>query len=179
MNALKYLLLTIVILFISYTLWMITLPGGYNVSRSITIDREVDEVFAYAGDLSHFESWTTWFQGDTLELTVSNPSSGTGASVVFDDKKGASGKFLFTKVMQPSAIDYEVHYNNRLGSVGTLSFAPENRGTKVTWTFEGEMPFYFRWVILSMDRKVGKDFEESLSLLKKNIESIAIEEENS
>ncbi|MCH8555803.1 MAG: SRPBCC family protein, partial [Schleiferiaceae bacterium] len=136
-------------------------------------------VFAYTGDLSHFESWTMWFQGDTLDLTVSNPSSGSGASVFFDDKKGTSGKFLFTKVVRPTTIDYEVYYNNRLGSVGTLSFAPENRGTKVTWTFEGEMPFYFRWVILSMDRKVGKDFEESLSLLKKNIESIAIEEENS
>jgi uncharacterized protein YndB with AHSA1/START domain len=163
MKIIKYFLLSIVIVFTSFSVWMMMIPEKHEVNREVVLSANRDTVFQIISDLTHFESWAAWFEGGPLELEVSNPSSGSGAFVRFNDADKTSGKFLITGWEAPNQITYQLEYNNEVAAKGTWIFEPiDDESSKMTWTYEGSMPFYFRWVNLTIDRRMGADLEKSM-----------------
>jgi uncharacterized protein YndB with AHSA1/START domain len=163
MNLLKYLLLAIVVIFTTFSVWMAFLPESFNVSKTIEIQAPRDSVFEIITDLNRFQEWAAWFEGGSVNVRVSNPSSGKGAWVAFQDDQGTSGKLIFSNFQEPREVTYQLEYNNKVEAIGRWLFEDAEGQTAFSWQFEGSMPYYFRWVNLTMERRMGADLLRNMN----------------
>jgi uncharacterized membrane protein len=162
-NFIKYFLLSITIFFTAFSVWMAFISEDYQVSRTITIDAPIEQTFEQLSNLNTFPEWAIWFNTDSLNITIPGAASGLGAIMRFQDPNNSQGELRITAFEKYSTIGYELFYNGNKGAEGKWLFeAPNEAQTAVTWTFEGSMPFYLRWVNLTIDKRVGKDLETSL-----------------
>jgi len=147
------------------------LPSQIDVSRSARIDAPAERIFPYLNDLDAWLDWTPW--GD-VESELRGPSSGEGAQRVWDDPRQGSGSLSLVRVIPNQQVDYLVEVED--GAIrfeGTLTVAPDERGSTVTWreiAVMGRNPL-IRWTGLTMDRAQGQQLEESLPRPKERVES--------
>ena len=62
--------------------------------------------------------------------------------------------------------------NGTVSYYGYWNFELLNDKTKVTWSINGSMPFYTRFMTLFTDTIIGKDLERGLNNLKRKLEKI-------
>ncbi|MGB5382673.1 MAG: AraC family transcriptional regulator, partial [Lutimonas sp.] len=65
MKILKYLLLLILILIVIGAIYLATLDGKYDVSRSRVINAEPELVFNELNDYKNWEAWGPWYEQDS------------------------------------------------------------------------------------------------------------------
>ena len=171
MKILKVVLIVLGIVLGGYAIWMATLDGKYNVQRSVVINATPEVVYAEVSDFKTWPTWTSWFAKDsTMTTTFSEPSSGVGAWYTWDSKDG-KGRMDIINAEANASIQSTIEFEGMGSSNINWYLKPVDGGTEATWTMEGEMPFFFRWMAKSMDEGIGPDYEESLANLKANLES--------
>jgi uncharacterized protein YndB with AHSA1/START domain len=147
------------------------LPSTFAVQRSASIAAPPDKVYALVADPRGWAQWGVWSQRDPkMKITYSGAASGAGAVWEWKSESQGDGRMTFTAAEPPSRVAFDLYFPDfGTTSKGELSFAPENAGTRVRWTMNGDMgrnPL-FHWMALFMDRMVGPDFEAGLANLKK------------
>lgn len=149
------------------------LPRSYRVERSALLHATPEAVQSRVADVRAWKAWGVWYERDPkMEIIYSEPATGAGAWTSWASESQGSGKLTLTAVA-PNAVDYVLEFPD-LGtrSTGSLSFAPEGDGTRVTWRDEGDLGMnpVNRWFGLFIERMIGPDFENSLANLGRLVE---------
>ncbi len=174
MTTLLYIVVGLVLLIL---ILAILAPKTYNVSRSIVINQPKDTVFKILRSLKEQDKWSPWAKRDPDMKKEFRGTDGEVGSVSYwnGNKEVGEGEQEITKIIDGERIEGELRFlkPRKLESdcyFETREVAAGN--TEVTWGFSGKNKFPFSIVMLfmSMDKMVGKDFEEGLSALKSMLE---------
>ncbi len=157
-------------------LWIIS-PKTYHVSRSIEIQKPKTVVFEHLKYLKKQEVWSPWQKKDpNMEKKFTGTDGTVGAISYWNgNKEVGEGEQEITKIIEGERVEGELRFLKPWKSVSDCYIQADEigDGTKVTWGFSGKnaFPFSIMMLFMSMDKMVGKDFEEGLSELKQIVEN--------
>ena len=154
-------------------------PKKYDVNRSITIQRARPEVFQYLKLMRNQDHWSPWMKRDPeMKQTFTGEDGQIGFTSHWysDHKQVGSGEQELAGLEENSRIESSLRFFKPWKSESKGYFALQDAdggATKVTWGFYGthKAPLNVMMLFMSMDKAVGKDFEEGLAELKKVLEN--------
>jgi hypothetical protein len=151
-----------------------TRPNTYHVERSAKIEAPADVIFAEVNDFRTFSEWSPWAKLDpAVQTTISTPSAGVGATYAWQgNKKVGKGKMTLTESQAPTHVKERLEFLEPFASVADTDFSIRPEGgnaATVTWAMDGKANFMGKAVglFMSMDKAIGKSFEEGLGNLKR------------
>lgn len=169
---LKIILLTIAILVAALLIYAAIRPDTFRIQRSAAIAAPPDKVFAYINDLHSWASWSPWEKKDlAMKKTHSGSPQGKGAVLEWDGNKDVgTGRIEILESIPSSKARIQLDFLKPFEAHNTAEFtlAPSGGSTQITWAMYGPQPYMLKVMTLfcSMDKMVGKDFEDGLANLK-------------
>ncbi|MFM0366648.1 SRPBCC family protein [Paraburkholderia sediminicola] len=168
---LKVILITVVAAVGLLLIYAATRPDNFRIERSVRIEAPPERIYGLIDDLHQFNRWNPFLRKDpATQGTYSGTPSGKGARYAWQSEKVGVGQMEIVETAAPSNVTmnldfikpYEAH------NIADFTLKPEAGATQVTWAMHGPAPFLSKLieVFVSMDRMVGKDFEDGLSNLK-------------
>ncbi len=175
MKIVKFLLIMFGSVFALFLIYAYLQDREVSVSRSIVVHAPVDAVYNNVVDLNKRMLWSPWKQLDTtMHITLGDITKGKGASYSWTSTQSGNGKLIYSEVVPGEKIVSELHFGEgQDASKGIFEFTPVEDGTKVTWTFKGDMgnnPF-MRVMGRFMEDMLGPTFEQGLNGLKEQVEN--------
>ncbi|AYN67828.1 polyketide cyclase [Euzebyella marina] len=154
-------------------------PKKYHVSRSIQIARPQSEVFTYLKSLKKMDDWSPWARRDPNMQKKFTGTDGEVGCVSYwnGNKEVGEGEQEITKIVPEERIESELRFLKPWASTSDCYLQIDKGSTEetstVTWGFSGKnkFPMSIMAMFLSMDKMVGKDFEQGLSSLKTQLEN--------
>lgn len=152
-------------------------PKTYEVSRSIEIAKPKHEVFDYLKLLKNQDYWSPWGKRDpNMEKKFTGTDGEVGATSYWKgNKEVGEGEQELTKIMEAERIESQLRFLKPFKSSSEAFMTTQDLGsaTKVTWGFKGhnKFPMSIMMLFMSMDKMIGKDFEEGLANLKEILEN--------
>lgn len=153
-------------------------PKNYNVSRSIEIAKPKKVVFDYLKSLKRQDEWSPWGKRDpNMEKKFTGTDGEVGAiSYWKGNKEVGEGEQEITKIVEGDSIESQLRFLKPFKSTSDayiITKEIEQDRTKVIWGFSGKnkFPMSIMMLFMSMDKAVGKDFEEGLASLKEILEN--------
>lgn len=150
---------------------------GYTITRSITIHKPKQDVFNYLKLLKNQDYYSKFVMTDPSMKKVFSGTDGTvGFIYAWDSKNKQAGKGEqeLKKITEGESTEVEIRFERPIKGVSQAVMTTEDAGvhTKVTWTFISEMryPMNIMMLFINFDKLLGKDMEESLTMLKNNLE---------
>ena len=153
-------------------------PKTYNVSRSITINKPVSEVFNYLKHIKNQDAWSPWKKKDP---NMKQEHIGTDGEVGFvakweGNKDVGTGEQEIVSITENKSINSQLRFYKPWKSQSDAYLTTRdlgNNSTEVVWGFSGvnKPPSNIFFLFFNMDKTVGKDFEEGLNDLKQILES--------
>ncbi|GIU45611.1 SRPBCC family protein [Shewanella colwelliana] len=146
----------------------------YVVDAQITIERPVDEVFAYLRLLKHQDDFSVWAQ---MDPTMSKQYKGEDGTVGFvsswqsANPDVGAGEQEILAIYPQKRIEYELRFLTPFEAVSpaymTTSAVSES-ATQVNWGFSGHMdyPMNFLLPIMDIEGMVTRDLNQGLQNLK-------------
>jgi carbon monoxide dehydrogenase subunit G len=160
------------------------LPSSVHIERSITIDRPASQIYMLLSGYKRFNEWSPWYARDPAAVyTVSGPTRGVGAKFEWSSTKAdvGSGSQTVVAAKPDESIDVELDFTGFGKSRARYALAPNGVGTRVTWSYDGQLPLTFdgnfawsvvgRYMGLAMDRMLGPDYDTGLANLKRLVET--------
>lgn len=151
-------------------------PKSYNVSRSISINKPLSEVFTYLKSLKNQDNWSPWAEKDpNMVKTFTGTDGEVGCvSAWVGNKDVGEGEQELTGIVENELIESQLRFLKPFKSTSDayLRVEKEGEGTKVIWGFKGTnaFPVTIMMVFMNMDKAIGKDFEYGLNKLKSILE---------
>ncbi|MCA0153687.1 SRPBCC family protein [Winogradskyella vincentii] len=153
-------------------------PKKYNVSRSVQVNKPLEEVFNYIKYVKKQNDWSPWKKKDP---NMKQEFEGTDGEVGFisrweGNKEVGTGEQEITRVVENETLESQLRFFKPWKSQSDAYItvdAIDATTTKVTWGFSGvnKPPTNIFFLFFNMDKTVGKDFEDGLSQLKTILES--------
>ena len=151
---------------------------GYVIERAVIINKPTQEVFNYVKLLKNQDYYSKWVMKDPGMKKDFRGTDGTEGFVYgwnSADKNAGEGEMEIKKVIEGSRIDSEIRFVRPMKGISKAVMITEDAGaqTNVKWSFTSEMkyPFNAMMVIIPLEKMLGKDMEESLALLKTELEN--------
>src|SRR5205814_3145266 len=170
----KKVLISLAALVAVFLIVVATRPNTYHVERSAKIQAPADVVFAEVNDFRTFSEWSPWAKLDpAMQTTISTPSAGVGATYAWQgNKKVGKGKMTLTESQAPTHTKERLEFVEPFAGLAEADFhiKPEgDNAATVTWSMDGKANFVGKAVglVMSMDKAMGKTFEEGLGNLKR------------
>jgi hypothetical protein len=170
--ALKKALIVLLVLAGVLVAVIATRPDTFHVERSAVIQAPPPVVFAHLEDFHRWPEWSPWEGRDPQMMReYEGAEAGVGAAYHWNgnDQVG-EGRMTITESAPPSRLDIRLDFIKPFAATNQCAFTlvPEDGGTRVTWTMDGKADFMTKamTLVMSMDRMVGKDFEQGLATLK-------------
>ncbi|MCC6383900.1 MAG: SRPBCC family protein [Bacteroidia bacterium] len=174
MKILKYILFTLIGLFILSAIAGFFLPSKVHVERQAEFNAPAYLVFNQFNTVENWIKWFPWVKMDThSKWTHFGPDAGIGAGYSWKGEKTGEGKITITESKPFSLIVTELEMGDKKGYPGFL-FEEINGTTRVTWYFDndaGSNPFS-RYMNLMIKGMLGHLFEQGLSDVKNIIDSL-------
>ena len=154
-----------------------TKPDVLRVRRSISIKAPPERIFPLINDLHNWAAWSPWEKLDpAMKKTHSGAAQGKGAVYAWEgNAKVGAGRMEITNLSQPSKVTIKLDFIKPLEGHNTAEFTLDAQGdaTQVTWSMVGPARFITKvmQVFFSMDRMIGKNFEDGLASLKRIAET--------
>ncbi|HEY4291091.1 MAG TPA: SRPBCC family protein [Puia sp.] len=169
MKFIKFVILSLVVLFLAFTGLSLLFPSHLRVARVVNIAAPKEKVFSAVSDLRTWKEWNQFLRTNTLSnVRYSSPSAGKGAVLTADE--------LTVRETGADSDGVQLHWNLKGGKEvdGGIGFgSPNSDSLTVMWYFD----LHFRWYpweklgIFVYDRKLGPIMEESLTGLKQFVEN--------
>jgi uncharacterized protein YndB with AHSA1/START domain len=163
---------TIFVLISAILIYATTKPDSFRLERSTTIQAPSDKVFALLNDFHLWGSWSPWEKLDPqMKKTFSGSETGLGTVYDWEGNKAAGkGRMEITESVPATKILIKLDFLKPFEAHNTTEFTltPKGDATEITWAMYGPSPYMSKLmtVFISMDKMVGKDFEEGLANLK-------------
>ncbi len=157
-----------------------TRPPQYRVQRSIVAAAPPALVYAQIADFHRWEGWSPWARLDpAMKTGFQGARSGVGAIYHWSgNQKVGEGRMTITAEKPAEELTIQLEFLRPWSQTSTATFAlaPEEAGTRVTWSMYGDNDFVGKAMSLfvSFDEMVGPDFEKGLAALKKQAEADAL-----
>lgn len=176
MKTLKVVGIIIVSLALIIVVGGMFLPKSYTVSRSTVINATDTLIYKNIAEFNEFYKWNPWAKMEPSATTkVSGPIAAPNHLYEWEGKETGQGYMKIKNVDLNKMIDIELKFIKPFESLADTRFdiSPEETGNKVTWSMSGENNLMGKWmgVFMSMDKMIGKDFEDGLKYLKEKSES--------
>jgi hypothetical protein len=178
----KFLKRTLIVLFSIVALLLIValfVDKKYHVERSVVINRPVDEVFDYARFIKNQDEYSVWNKMDpNMKKTYKGTDGRVGFVYAWDSKNEdvGAGEQEIKSISEGSRIDCELRFKRPYESMAAtyLETTAKSAGsTTVEWGIDGETPYPFNLLCLfiDMDGMLGKDLQDGLNGMKRELES--------
>ncbi len=155
----------------------VTAKKSYRVSRSILIQKPAAQVFEYLKYLKNQDEWSPWERKDpNMKKSYKGIDGEPGFISRWEGNKDVGIGEQELKAIEPGKrVESELRFLKPFKSTSDawLKVSTPNPGiTEVEWGFTGEntFPFSIMSHFVSMDKMIGKDFEEGLQNLKERLE---------
>lgn len=171
-SVLKWLLLLILVVAVVFVVvGLFVLDGKYEVAREITIKAPPAAIHQQVGDLREWPNWLPFTKHDpSVQVTIEKPT-GVGAHQHWTSKNG-NGKLTFTASDEDKGIEYNMLFDEKYASQGSMTYVHSGAETRVTWRMTGQNnDLMGKWMALAMSTMVGPMFEEGLKDLKAKVET--------
>ena len=174
MTIILYIVIGLVLLIL---ILAIIAPKTYDVSRNIAISRPISEVFDYVRSLKKQDEWGPWAKKDpnmTKEFKGTDGEVGAISSWK-GNKEVGEGEQEITGIKENEIVETQLRFFKPWKSESNAYIRVNDEGngsTRVTWGFSGKnkFPMSIMMLFMSMDKMIGKDFEQGLSDLKSILE---------
>ena len=161
MNPLKQIFKWTLIFLLSFTTFNFFISGKIEVS--IEIEAPVVIVYEKVTDLQTWPTWAPWWKKDSTMTTVySGQKSGLGAKMSWSGLDGG-GSLEIVEANFTKNLKNELFFEGMPPSYHICTFEETAKGTRVTWSFQDELPFYVHFMQLF----ISPELEEGLIELKK------------
>jgi hypothetical protein len=166
LNILYFVIAVVVIIAIVAS----TKPATFRVERGTLIQATPESLRALIDDMHGFNTWNPWLKKEpAAKGTYSGPTRGPGAGYAWvGDKLGTGSMEVLDS--KPNSVRMKLDFLKPFEAHNFAEFtlAPEGPATRVSWAMYGPANFMSKvmQVFVSMDKMVGKDFEEGLASLK-------------
>lgn len=154
-----------------------TRPDSFSLQRSAIVHAPPEKIYPFIEDFHRWESWSPFEKLDpAMRRTFSGAERGKGAVYEWSgNKKAGSGRMEITETDAPRRVTIRLDFLKPFESHNTCDFTlePRSGGTEVTWAMHGPNTTAAKLMqsFISMDKLVGKDFEEGLRNLKRVAEA--------
>jgi uncharacterized protein YndB with AHSA1/START domain len=168
---LKVILISVVAAVGLLLIYAATRPDNFRIERSVRIEAPPERVYGLIDDLHQFNRWNPFLRKDpAAQGTYSGTPSGQGARYAWQGEKVGVGQMEIVDTTAPANVTMNLDFIKpfEAHNIADFTLKPEAGATQVTWAMHGPAPFLSKLmqVFVSMDRMVGKDFEDGLSNLK-------------
>ena len=161
MNPLKQILKWTIICLLSFTTFNFFISG--KIEASIEIEAPTDVVYEKVADL---QTWPTWWKKDSTMITVfSGAKSGLGAKMSWTGMDDG-GSLEIVKTNYAKNLTNELIFEGMPLSHNIWNFEETDKGTRVTLSFQDELPFYVHFMQLF----ISAELEARLIGLKNSFE---------
>lgn len=150
----------------------------YRVSRHISIQKPVSEVYEYVRQLKNHDRFNKWTMHDPdMKRTYSGTDGTVGFVYAWDgNKRAGKGEQEITGLRENERVDIEIRFERPFKAVSQAHMdlsAESPTQTRVTWGFHSKMNYPMNAILLfmNMDKALGADMETSLLTLKQNLEA--------
>jgi hypothetical protein len=141
-------------------------PATFSIQRAIGIQAPPEKIYPLIND---FHNWLAWSPYETLDpamtKTYSGAANGRGAVYEWD-----TGRMEIAETSAPSKITIKLDFLKPFEGHNIAEFTLDAKGgaTNVTWAMHGPNSFMAKVmsVFVTMDRLLGKEFENGLANLK-------------
>lgn len=162
------------------------MPTNQKAERSIIINAPASNIYEQLVKLENFNKFSVWSQQDSSAVYTLNGKDGTvGASTSWKGNPLISGEGKIEIIaLEPNRkVVQKLRFTKpKKGTAeSTFELVETNKAiTSVTWSFRmaTPRPWNIFNLLYSMDKEMGKDFEDGLVALKKIIEASYSPEEN-
>ncbi len=147
-------------------------PTKASASKSVLINASIEDVFANCVSFKQFVIWSPWSAKDPkMETSFSDEDGVVGAWIKWKgNRKVGIGSMTILEIEPNKSITIELIFGFRAKSIVIFNFEKQGEDTLVTWSFESEIgknPLQ-RAMIPTMNKFIGRDFEQGLQNLKKH-----------
>ena len=154
------------------------LPSSQKVERSIVINASASSIYNQLIKLNNFHKFSVWSQQDSAAvytLTGTDGTVGAASSWKGSPEISGEGKIEITALEPNRKVTHQFQFTKlKKGRAESIFLLDEkNKGvTTVTWTFKmaTPRPSNIFNLLYSLDKQMGKDFEDGLKALKTMIE---------
>ena len=154
------------------------LPSSQKVERSIVINASASSIYNQLIKLNNFHKFSVWSQQDSSTVYTLAGTDGTkGASSTWKGSPEISGegKIEITALELNRKVVHKLQFSKpKKGKAESVFILNETNKetTTVTWTFKmaTPRPSNIFNLLYSLDKQMGKDFEDGLKALKTMIE---------
>ena len=164
MNPLKKILKWTIICLLSFTTFNFFISG--KIEASIEIEAPTDVVYQKVSDLQTWSTGAAWWKKDSTMITVfSGAKSGLGAKMSWTGIDGGGGLEI-VKTSFNKNLKIELIFEGMPPSHNVWNFEETDKGTRVTLSFQDELPFYVHFMQLF----ISAELEARLIALKNSCE---------
>ena len=149
----------------------------YSVTRDITINKNISEVFAYIRSLKNQDNFSKWA---SLDPDMKKEYRGMDGTVGFvsaweGNKKVGKGEQEIVNITEGERIDYKLHFIKPFEGLADSQFVTRAVGenqTNVSWGMSSSMkyPMNIMLLFMNMEKMIGDDFSAGLTNLKNILE---------
>jgi Polyketide cyclase / dehydrase and lipid transport len=155
------------------------MPKEYTVKREITINQPKDSVFKFVKFLKNQDKYSVWNKMDPNMKKTSSGVDGTVGYIAGWESQNENlgvGEQEIKNITEGERIDFELRFkvpfeatNKAYMTTKTVS----TKETKVTWGFEGAMPYPMNIMMpfMKMEKMLGDDLQKGLDDLKVVLET--------
>jgi Polyketide cyclase / dehydrase and lipid transport/3-demethylubiquinone-9 3-methyltransferase len=174
---LKKILIAFAIIVVVFVVVVAMQPANFRVVRTAAIAAPPEAVFAQVNDFHNWEAWSPWAKLDpAMKQTYEGSPSGKGAIYTWTGNHSVGeGRMTLTESHPAEFVRIDLDFIKPFkGSNKTeFTFRPEGKQTTVTWSMDGQKNFITKafGLFMSMDRMVGRSFEQGLAQMKTVVET--------
>lgn len=154
-----------------------TRPDEFRVERRARIAAPADKVWPLVSELRAFNRWNPYERKDPLlKSAYSGAASGVGSRYDWDSKEVGSGSLEITGQQPGRAVQMKLDFVKPFEAHNQSEFTLQptaDGATEVRWAMSGPANFVSKLmgVFISMDKMVGRDFEDGLQNLRQLAEA--------
>ena len=176
MTAFLVILLLVVV---GLLLVIATRSSQFRIHRGATIAAPMNVVFGLVNDFHQWTRWSPWEGRDpNLARTHTGAPAGTGAVYSWvGNKQVGEGRMTITDSKPGEQIVIKLEFLKPWTATNRteFTFRQQQGGVSVDWAMSGTHNFMGKAfsLLMNMDARIGKDFDQGLALMKKAAEEEA------
>jgi hypothetical protein len=176
MKMLKKILFVVLGLVVAIVILAMVVPKNYLVTRSVVINAPQQQVMDEIRYFRNFTQWSPWSKLDPNMITEIKGNDGSVGAIYSwqgNEDVGKGSEEIISLAADSIGIKLMFMEPWESESDNYFTVHPKGTGTEVVWGMKGEnpIPFNLMSLFMSMDKMIGKDFEEGLQNLKSRLEN--------
>jgi hypothetical protein len=174
MKVLKIIASVVISILLIIVIGSFFLPDTSRVERSINVGVKDSIAYNFIKDFSKFDEWNPWNEIDPNGKTYLEGNMGeVGSLYGWKGEEVGSGNMKVISLEPYSRIYQKLTFIEPWAGEADNDFTiqPLGDSTKITWIYEGKNNGILeKWMGLTLDDFIGKDYEKGLAKLKTKLE---------